>query len=66
MCACFVAVSLSAVSALSLDGEEMTKFEKTYPAAEARVKHRRFNLDKGFTEDGADQEGEEAHFWLPG
>lgn len=53
------AVPLSAVSSLSLDGEEMSKFEKIYPAMQARVRQRRLNLDNGFVDDeDVDQEGE--------
>lgn len=52
------AVPLSAVSSLSLDGEEMSKFEKTYPAMQARVRQRKFNLDSGFVEEDVEQDGE--------
>ena len=52
---------LSALCAKSRDGEEMSKFERTFPHMDARAKQRRFNLDNDLTQDdgggGANAEG---------
>lgn len=49
---------MSAPVTKSQDGEEMTKFEKAFPAMEARVRQRRFNLEVGLNEDDVDRTGE--------
>ncbi|CAN0188959.1 unnamed protein product, partial [Ectocarpus sp. 12 AP-2014] len=49
------AVPLTAICAQSQDGEEMSKFEKSFPAMEARARQRKFNLDHGLVmgDDGS-------------
>ena len=53
------AVPLTALCAQSQDGEEMARFEKSFPAMEARARQRKFNLDRGLGmgDDAADAEG---------
>ena len=52
------AVSLSAPSTKSQDGEDMARFEKVFPVMEARVRQRRFNLEVGLTDEDVDVGGE--------
>lgn len=53
------AVPLTALSAPSPDGDEMARFDKSFPAMEARVRQRKFNLDRGLAmgDDAPDAEG---------
>lgn len=55
------AVPLTALCTQSQDGEEMSKFEKAFPAMEARARQRKFNIDRGLVmgdDISAEPEGE--------